>query len=277
MPKRVLTKQRTQFRENLKPAIEGAINSMKIFNKYIRELLKLRIKRVDEFDPPQMPAEASNEERQLIEECGKFSMTGPVRMWALVQAMKHVQRHGIQGDFVECGVWKGGNLALLDKFSKMIGLERKVYGFDTFSGMPEPDNVDIDLFGNSAKETMQNEVKDETVSNIHAFATIEQVRNNLKNLNIRDVNLIQGNVEDTLAKHQNIPDQIAILRLDTDWYSSTKVELKTLYPLLQSGGVLIIDDYGHYEGAKKAVDEYFNSNSLWMHYVDYTCRLIIKP
>ena len=250
---------------------------MKIFNKYIRELLKLRIKRVDEFDPPQMPTEASNVERQLIEECGKFSMTGPVRMWALVQAMKHVQRQGIQGDFVECGVWKGGNLALLDKFSKTIGLERKVYGFDTFSGMPEPDNVDIDLFGNSAKETMQNEVKDETISNIHAFATIEQVRNNLNNLNIRDVNLIQGNVEDTLAKHQNIPDQIAILRLDTDWYSSTKVELETLYPLLQSGGVLIIDDYGHYEGAKKAVDEYFNSNSLWMHYVDYTCRLIIKP
>jgi hypothetical protein len=73
-----------------------------------------------------------------------------------------------------------------------------------------------------------------------------------------------------------LPEKISILRLDTDWYESTKIELEILYPLLEPGGVLIVDDYGHFEGAKKAVDEYFCDSKPWMQYVDYSCRLIIK-
>jgi hypothetical protein len=144
--------------------------------------------------------------------------------------------------------------------------------------MSDPTEHDIDLFGNKANITMESQPKDESVRNIHAFAGLEQVQNNLKYLGIHDnVRLIRGKVEDTLLKNENLPNKIAILRLDTDWYESTKLELEILYPRLSSGGVLIIDDYGHFEGARKAVDEYFFNQSIWLHYIDYTCRLLVKP
>ena len=91
------------------------------------------------------------------------------------------------------------------------------------------------------------------------------------------INLIQGSVEKTLPL--NKPDEpIALLRLDTDWYKSTKHELNILFPLLNEGGVLIIDDYGHWKGAKKAVDEYFSNlnDKYYMHRIDYTGRMLIK-
>jgi hypothetical protein len=86
-----------------------------------------------------------------------------------------------------------------------------------------------------------------------------------------------GRVEETLP--QAAPDEIAILRLDTDWYESTRHELEHLYPRLSVGGILIIDDYGHWQGARKAVDEYFagRSPAVFLNRVDYTCRLVVKP
>jgi O-methyltransferase len=85
-----------------------------------------------------------------------------------------------------------------------------------------------------------------------------------------------GKVEDTFPK--DTPDKIAILRLDTDWYESTRHELIHLYPKLSIGGVLIIDDYGHWEGARKAVDEYINDNTLriLLNRIDYTGRIAVK-
>ena len=88
--------------------------------------------------------------------------------------------------------------------------------------------------------------------------------------------MVKGKVENTLTKNENLPKKISILRLDTDWYESTKFGLEVLYPKLSNGGILIIDDYGFWRGAQKAVDEYFKDQHVWMHYVDYSCRLIIK-
>ena len=82
-------------------------------------------------------------------------------------------------------------------------------------------------------------------------------------------------MEETLIMEKNLPSKVSVLRLDTDWYKSTKIELETLYPRLVKGGVLIIDDYGYFEGARKAVDEYFLKGK-WLHVVDQTCRYIIK-
>jgi O-methyltransferase len=82
--------------------------------------------------------------------------------------------------------------------------------------------------------------------------------------------------EKTLLDDANLPVAISLLRLDTDWYESTKIELEILYPRLVLGGVLIIDDYGHFRGAQKAVDEFFTDQHIWLHRVDYTCRLMIK-
>ena len=111
-----------------------------------------------------------------------------------------------------------------------------------------------------------------------AYAPIEEVRNNMLKTNypIDNIKYIKGKVEDTLKS--SVPNKIALLRLDTDWYESTKIELEVLYPLITKGGILIIDDYGHFEGAKRAVDDYFrkiNQQPL-LNRIDYTGRLIIK-
>ena len=91
------------------------------------------------------------------------------------------------------------------------------------------------------------------------------------------IQIVEGRVEETIPG--NVPSQIALLRLDTDWYESTRHELLHLYPLLQSRGLLIIDDYGHWQGARQAVDEYFTAHAAphFLHRVDYTARLLVKP
>lgn len=222
------------------------------------------------------PVETSLFERQLISKATRYSMTGIVRMWALIQAFNHVQENNILGDYVECGVWQGGNLILLSQLQESIGANRTIYGFDTFSGMTTPTHYDVDYRGNLAGEVMQRVTKIDGEKSIHALASLALVKSNLHENNAKNIKLIEGDVAVTLSELKNLPEKIAILRLDTDWYESTKVELETLYPLLEPGGVLIIDDYGHYSGARKAVDEYFKGTGVWMHYVDYTCRLIVK-
>jgi hypothetical protein len=222
------------------------------------------------------PVEASLFERELMLKASKYSMTGTVRMWALIQAFKHVQENNILGDYVECGVWKGGNLILLSGLQESIGASRTIYGFDTFSGMTTPTNHDVDYLGNLAGEMMRNDTKTAGGNTLHCLASLALVNNNLADNDAKNIKLVEGDVAVTLQESSNLPEKIAIHRLDTDWYESTKVELETLYPLLEPGGVLIIDDYGHFSGARKAVDEYFESTQVWMHYLDYACRLVIK-
>ena len=93
---------------------------------------------------------------------------------------------------------------------------------------------------------------------------------------LKNLNFIEGKVEDTLKLPKNLPDKISILRLDTDWYESTKAELEILYPKLSKNGILLIDDYGHWKGARKAVDEFFNDKNVTKHYIDFSCRMIIN-
>lgn len=237
----------------------------------------LELKRKSGWKIPSIPIEANKFERGLIAECSPFSMTGNTRMWSLIQSMEYIMNNNIKGDFVECGVWRGGNLALMRKFCNYHKLEISIFGYDTFEGMPDATQEDIDLNGNLASEAMKRVKKNEKLQNIHAYAGIDQVKRNLEKLEaFNGVKLIKGMVENTLAKKQNLPNKISILRLDTDFYSSTKTELEILFPRLVKGGVLIIDDYGHFKGAQQAVDEYFKGENIWLHYVDYTCRLMIK-
>jgi len=222
------------------------------------------------------PIEATSEHRKMILNANKYSMTGVTRMWALTQAFEYVQANNVLGDFVECGVWQGGNLILLSSLQASGESERMIYGFDTFTGMSIPSEYDKDMRGVSATVMMSKKTKKDGDYSIHAFASLELVNQNLKNNDSRNIRLVKGDVATTLLDQSNLPSRISILRLDTDWYESTKIELEILYPLLAPGGVLIIDDYGHYAGARKAVDEYFGSKMPWLHYVDYTCRLVVK-
>lgn len=214
--------------------------------------------------------EITPEEKRLMDLCSPYTMTSDLRKWALIQSFYHIINNNIEGDFVECGVWKGGNLILLQKIIEKAKINnRKIYGFDTFTGMPKPTLHDLKT---NSKD------KNNFYKKNWLYVSENEVRKNFKrNLNNDDnLILIKGDVTETLKIKSNIPNKISILRLDTDFYKSTKIELEVLYPRVSKGGIIIIDDYGSWQGAKKAVDEYFFNQSIWLHYIDHDGRLIIK-
>ena len=186
---------------------------------------------------------------------------------------------------MECGVWKGGNLILFKKMIEKLKIkDKKIYAFDTFEGMSEPTDKESchaegKKGGFKAEYYMRTQKQDINIDNIHGYAPIEMVKHNFKNntSDINDLFLVKGKVEDTLKIPSNIPEKISILRLDTDWYESTKIELEVLYPRLVKNGVLIIDDYGEWSGSRKATNEYFKDKKVAMFKIDRAARLIFKP
>lgn len=206
----------------------------------------------------------------------RYSMTTIERQWALVQAIEHVHRNGIDGDIVECGVWRGGNLIIAGLVQQRLGRATPIWGYDTFEGMSAPTDVDRALhYHEIASETFEKTKRGEFSD--WCYSSIDQVRANLgRHVPQAEVRLVRGKVEDTLRDPANLPERIAVLRLDTDWYESTKAELEVLYPRLAPGGVLIIDDFGDWAGAKLAVEEYFARRPVWLHRVDRACRLAVK-
>ena len=222
------------------------------------------------------PTEIKEEEKEIIELSSKYTMTDTITMWALIQSIKNVIQNKIDGDFVECGVWRGGNLILCQKYFDLQHIKKKIYGFDTFEGMTEPKEIDVDYRNIPASE-QYSLFKSGEKSNLARCSLDETNKNIIETVPKNNIKLIKGRVENTLREEKNLPEKISILRLDTDWYESTKIELEVLYPRLMSGGFLIIEDYGHFKGFRKAVDEYFKDNMPYLHYVNYTCRLIIKP
>jgi hypothetical protein len=153
-------------------------------------------------------------------------------------------------------------------------MKKNIYGFDTFEGMVEPSFYDVNYNNKPAKKMFDEHKKNEIG---FAMCSLDDVKRNIKkNTKTDNIFLIKGKVEDTLKNKRKLPKKISILRLDTDFYESTKIELEILFPRLVKGGVLIVDDYGFWKGAKKAVDEYFCDYRQFMHYVDHSCRLLIK-
>ena len=211
--------------------------------------------------------------------CKPYTMTSIDRMYSLYAAVDYVLKNNIEGDFVECGVWRGGSSMLIAKMlsSRKI-FDRKLFLYDTFEGMSAPTEVDIEKTGKTADVLLKENTNDKEGS-VWCLADLEDVRNNFKKIDCSNIDIafVKGKVEDTIP--QNIPSaKIALLRLDTDWYESTKHELIYLYPKLETNGVLIIDDYGHWQGCRKAVDEYFQQKgiSLLLNRIDYTGRIAIK-
>ena len=222
--------------------------------------------------------ELTHNERKLIDLVKGYTMTPQIRIYSLIKALKHINQKKILGDYVECGVWKGGNIMLFKRTLELSNdYSRKIFAYDTFEGMTEPDENDVHISQNlNAKKILEKDKNKKT--NIWGVCSLEDVKNNIQTnvKNIDDIKFIKGPVEKTLDIQDNLPEKISLLRLDTDWYSSTKKELEILYKKVSPGGVIIIDDYGHWGGSKKAVDEFFLDKYVWMHYIDYACRLIIK-
>ena len=211
----------------------------------------------------------------IIESVASLTMTSPERILGLCNAVDYLSQNEIQGDFVECGVWRGGSMAAAARTLLSNGdSNRALWLYDTFDGMSEPTDEDIDFLGQSAEVLLDQQDRDDAKS-IWCYSPLEQVKSAMANTGYPSdkVRFVEGKVEDTLPVH--VPERISLLRLDTDWYESTRCELEYLFPKLVPGGVLIVDDYGHWEGCRRAVDEYFEENKIPMllNRIDYTGRI----
>ena len=220
--------------------------------------------------------EITDDEVAIISRYRELTMTGLERQWALIGALRYLNRGGIAGDVVECGVWRGGNMMMARHLGRQSGVERDYYLFDTFTGMSEPTKEDVSHHGEAASVTFEQKQRPDHVD--WCYASLEDVRANFSAAGLLDerVKFIKGKVEDTLRVEANVPKQIALLRLDTDFYESTRIELEVLYPRLVKGGVLIIDDYGYWKGAQQAVDEYFRDRNVLLMRIDRDARITIK-
>jgi hypothetical protein len=224
--------------------------------------------------PEELPSDLTEAEAETFAAVKPYTMTSPERIVAFTQAVEYVLRTEVPGSIVECGVWRGGSMMAAARTLLAAGeTSRDLYLFDTYEGMSAPTGSDRDYQGAAAEDLLRRSPRDD--NEVWCYAGLEDVRTNLESTGYPAgrMHFIEGKVEDTIPSAA--PEEIAILRLDTDWYESTKHELVNLYPRLKPGGVLIIDDYGHWEGARQATDEYFDG-SLLLHRIDYTGRAAVK-
>ena len=203
---------------------------------------------------------------ETYEKCKAHSLLGIETFYNLFRSIEYIAANSIPGDFVECGVFLGGAILAISDFAHHFGLrDRRFYLYDTFEGFPA-NTTEIDVRGNKVD-----------FGRHHSFLqTVESVIS--RSLSPREhFHIVQGMVEETLPRTK--PASICLLRLDTDYYESTRVELLELYPLLPSGGVLIIDDYGLFQGARRATDEFLSSQQkkLLLTRVNFSVRSGIKP
>lgn len=231
---------------------------------------------------PDILSTASPEHQRRVQRCLPYTMGSPERLLATIDAAEHVVRRGVPGALVECGVWRGGSVLAMVLSLQSLGVDdRDVYLFDTFTGMTEPTDEDTSGFHAPASEEWTAAAAEgrDAYGGLFAPSTfgLDQVRRLLHATGYppEHIHLVAGPVEETLPG--GAPDEVALLRLDTDWYSSTRHELEHLYPRLARGGVLIVDDYGHWEGARKALDEHLaDEPPLLMARTDYTGRMMVR-
>ncbi|MEE8544600.1 MAG: TylF/MycF/NovP-related O-methyltransferase [Alphaproteobacteria bacterium] len=197
----------------------------------------------------------------LVAEVAPYTLTPPERIHNLELAIRYLVRCSVPGDVVECGVWRGGSMmaaarVLMDEGDR----ERRLVLYDTFEGMTEPGPEDLSASGKPALRSYKKRLR--RGQGGWARAGLDEVKANLIGTGYppQRLRFVKGPVEQTL------PDEaagaIALLRLDTDWYQSTRVELEHLFPRLSKGGVLMIDDYGRWMGQRQAVDEYLEAHQV---------------
>lgn len=227
-----------------------------------------------------LPPDFDEQTTRIFNTVNPYTMTSPERIAALVEAVRYVVANKIAGDFVECGVWRGGSSMAAALALKELGDEsRELWLYDTYEGMSAPTEEDVDIAGQTAdKKFTQRQLTED--SSEWCRSPIDDVRQNLQSTGYPadKMHFIKGKVEETIP--EEIPaGPIAILRLDTDWYESTRHEMEHLYPRLLKDGVLILDDYGYWQGARKAVDEYFAAHGIrpLMGRVDTDGRMLLKP
>lgn len=220
-------------------------------------------------------------DHEIIARALPLSITSLPRVQAVIDAVRYCEARRVPGAFAECGVWRGGSvLAMILSLQQLGVTDRDIYLYDTFEGMVEPTEADTTPFGASATEiwdAAQGSDHKPWPEYFNEDFNEDVVRETLLATGYPEKRLhfVKGRVEDTIPNVA--PPEIALLRLDTDWYESTRHELIHLYPRVSPGGVLIIDDYGHWEGSARAVDEYLTEHvPLLLSRIDYSGRMAVK-
>lgn len=223
-----------------------------------------------------IPRDCDEGTAAIIRQVQAFTLTPPARLMSLCHAIRHLDRAGVDGAVVECGVWRGGSMMAAALTLLEAGEPRReIAMFDTYTEMPLPGEHDAHVSGTDLGELFEELANDPIYDN----HPIDQVRATMESTGYPagQLRLVQGMVEETIP--DQAPERIALCRLDTDWYESTKHELEHLYPRIAPGGILIIDDYGEFTGARKAVDEHLSGldRPIFLHRVDESCRLSVVP
>ena len=226
-------------------------------------------------DPSGYPPDMRRDVVDTIINVRDYTMTSAERLHGLCEAVRYLDAAGIEGDVVECGVWRGGSMmAVAGMFSQLGDTSRQLHLYDTFEGMSEPTDKDVAVTGEQADDLLAMESREDATS-VWCVSGLDEVKRHMSQVDYpaSHVHYHVGKVEETIP--DGATDRIALLRLDTDWYESTAHEMEHLFPKLVDGGVLIVDDYGHWEGARRAVDEYFERHNIGMmlHRLDYTGRI----
>ena len=216
-----------------------------------------------------VPADLPEQDQRILQQIRGYTQTSPERVHALLEAVRYVQRAQIPGAIVECGVWRGGSMmAAALAIAGRLRHPRK--GVEQIQVPKRCTRVQAK--GRTAAQYLERNPDLNAVE-------IDEVERNLASTGYAAgrVHFVKGKVEDTLP--ESAPPEIALLRLDTDWYESTRHELVHLFPRVVKHGVVIIDDYGHFEGCRRAVDEYLTSLDapVLLNRIDYTGRILVKP
>jgi O-methyltransferase len=216
--------------------------------------------------PAPFPRFYDQEARSVIRAVRPWTMTSREKLFALIVAVRYIVDQRIEGDIVECGVWRGGSMQAIARVLAARGeTTRELHLFDTFEGMPPPSDADVMNGGPSAAELLRTRPR---TAHVWAVADLEDVKAGMARVGYpaQRIHYHPGLVEETIPAAA--PERIALLRLDTDWYASTKHELEHLYDRVPPGGVVILDDYDYWDGSRKAVDEFIASTGA---------RLLLAP
>lgn len=224
------------------------------------------------------PKDFKKEEVDLIKFVRPFTMTSNERIHSFIHSVNYIVGNKVPGAIVECGVWRGGSMmAALKTLISLEDTSREVYLYDTYEGMVEPTKQDTKINGTIAAEAFK-QFKRVGIGSEWCLASLDDVKQAVYRIGYPEekIHFVKGKVEETLPG--TIPENVAILRLDTDWYESTKHELIHLFPRLTNGGVLLLDDYGSWQGAQKAVDEYITEHKvqILLNRLDNSGRVAIK-
>ncbi|MBT3170549.1 MAG: macrocin O-methyltransferase [Rhodospirillaceae bacterium] len=241
--------------------------SLRKIPQYDRERRALRV-----------PHDMEPEFVALYQQARSFTLTSVECMYTLYQTVRYLQANNVPGDMVECGVWRGGSSMMIALTLKALGdTSRDIYLYDTYAGMTRPESVDV-RSQDGMEQVSRWQAFERDGYNEWAHAALDEVRANMRATGYPEdkLHFVEGEVETTIPAAA--PEQISLLRLDTDWYRSTLHELNHLYPKLVRRGALIIDDYGAYEGSRKATDEYFadRSNPIFLGRIDEAARIGFK-